>query len=307
MSDGIFAMPGMEEVADVDRRRAQAPPPRPNPTEIAVGGAFLLSADASFVTGPGHRRRRRLHRRARPRRHHAHGPVVNGRHAVVTGGGTGIGGAVVDALAAAGARVTFVEVDEERAVARVAAAPGEVEAVLGDATDPELIAGVISDLGPVDVLVNNVGHHLRSTPFLASDPERWDSLRTVNLDHALRWCHALVPGMVERGTRGGGERLLGGGDPGLPARPGLRRLQGGPPPLHPFVRDGSGPERRARQRRRAGRHPDPAGRLRVDGSRRRTSTAGRPGCRSGGWVRPRRPPGSWRSSPPTPPRSSPVR
>lgn len=122
-----------------------------------------------------------------------------GRHAVVTGGGAGIGGAVVDSLAATGARVTFVEVDEARAAARVAAAPGDVDAVLGDATDPDLIAAVAADLGPVDVLVNNVGHHLRSTPFLASDPDRWTALREVNLDHALRWSHALVPGMVERG------------------------------------------------------------------------------------------------------------
>ena len=125
---------------------------------------------------------------------------MNGRHAVVTGGGAGIGGAVVDVLAAAGARVTFVEIDEDLAAARVAAAPGAVEAVIGDATDPELIAGVAADLGEVDVLVNNVGHHLRSTAFLASDPERWAALREINFDHALRWCHALVPGMVERGT-----------------------------------------------------------------------------------------------------------
>lgn len=125
---------------------------------------------------------------------------LDGKHAVVTGGGAGIGGAVVDALAAAGARVSFVELDEERAAARVSAAPGEVEAILGDATDPELIEGIAADLGPVDVLVNNVGHHLGSTPFLASDPDRWAALHEVNLGHALRWCHALVPGMVERGA-----------------------------------------------------------------------------------------------------------
>ena len=122
-----------------------------------------------------------------------------GAHALVTGGGAGIGGAVVDALAAAGARVTFVELDEERARARIEAAPGPVEAVLGDATDPDLIEGIAADLGPVDVLVNNVGHHLRSTPFLSSDPDRWAALHDVNLLHALRWSRALVPGMVERG------------------------------------------------------------------------------------------------------------
>jgi 2-hydroxycyclohexanecarboxyl-CoA dehydrogenase len=123
-----------------------------------------------------------------------------GRHALVTGGGAGIGGAIVDALAAAGARVTFVEIDEALATSRVEAAPGDVEAVLGDATDPDLIAGIAGDLGPVDVLVNNVGHHLGSTPFLRSDPDRWAALHEVNLGHALRWSRALVPGMVERGS-----------------------------------------------------------------------------------------------------------
>lgn len=120
-------------------------------------------------------------------------------HALVTGGGAGIGGAVVDALSAGGHRVTFVEVDEDRAAERVASAPGDVEAVIGDATDPDLIAGIAADLDAVDVLVNNVGHHLGSTPFLRSDPARWAALREVNFDHALRWSHALVPGMVERG------------------------------------------------------------------------------------------------------------
>jgi NAD(P)-dependent dehydrogenase (short-subunit alcohol dehydrogenase family) len=121
---------------------------------------------------------------------------LEGAHALVTGGGAGIGGAVVQALAGAGARVTFVEIDPDRATSidRDGITP-----IVGDATDPDLVSDAVARLGDVDVLVNNVGHHLGSTPFLASDPDRWSALHEVNLGHALRWSHALVPGMVERG------------------------------------------------------------------------------------------------------------
>ena len=128
---------------------------------------------------------------------------LEGKAAVVTGGGAGIGGGVVDRLAAAGAAVTFVEVDEQRAADRVAAvtaAGGRAEAVIGDITDPEVVAAVAEEVGRCDVLVNNVGHHLRSTPFLRSDPDRWDALDAVNLRHVLTCCRALVPAMVEHGS-----------------------------------------------------------------------------------------------------------
>jgi NAD(P)-dependent dehydrogenase (short-subunit alcohol dehydrogenase family) len=131
------------------------------------------------------------------------GVGLDGKVAVVTGGGVGIGGAVVDALADAGARVTFVEVDDRRAAARLEAARsrgGEVDAVVGDITRDETVAAVAATVERCDILVNNVGHHLRSTPFLRSGPDRWDALDAVNVRHVLACCRALVPGMVERGS-----------------------------------------------------------------------------------------------------------
>jgi NAD(P)-dependent dehydrogenase (short-subunit alcohol dehydrogenase family) len=119
---------------------------------------------------------------------------LSGAHALVTGGGAGIGAAVVQALARAGAKVSFVEIDPTRAEAGLTPG-GSVEAIIGDATDPALVAEVTGRLGPVDVLVNNVGHHLGSTAFLDSNPDRWAALHEVNLGHALRWTHALVPGV----------------------------------------------------------------------------------------------------------------
>jgi NAD(P)-dependent dehydrogenase (short-subunit alcohol dehydrogenase family) len=126
------------------------------------------------------------------------------RVAVVTGGAGGIGGAVSDALAAAGAHVVVVDVDEQRAGDRVDVITrdgGDAEAFVADIRDPtqiERLAGAVSKLGRVDVLVNNVGHYLRPTPLLESDEEHWAALHEVNLLHVLRCCRAFVPGMIGR-------------------------------------------------------------------------------------------------------------
>jgi NAD(P)-dependent dehydrogenase (short-subunit alcohol dehydrogenase family) len=50
------------------------------------------------------------------------------------------------------------------------------------------------------VLVNNVGHYLRPTPFLESTEEHWAALDDINFLHVLRCSRALVPAMVEQGS-----------------------------------------------------------------------------------------------------------
>lgn len=132
---------------------------------------------------------------------------LGGQVAVVTGGGAGIGGAISDALAAAGAEVVVVDIDEGYAASRVeeiALAGGRARAVVADVRDAaevDRIAAAALDVnGRVDVLVNNVGHYLRPTPFLESDEQHWGALHDVNLLHVLRCCRALVPVMVEQGS-----------------------------------------------------------------------------------------------------------
>jgi NAD(P)-dependent dehydrogenase (short-subunit alcohol dehydrogenase family) len=130
-----------------------------------------------------------------------------GQVAVVTGGGGGIGGAVSERLAAAGAHVMVAEIDADRAHERVAAiarAGGKADAVIPDVRDPGAITAMVAAAraitGRIDCLVNNVGHYLRATPFLESDEAHWTALHEINLVHVLRCCRAIVPGMVEAGS-----------------------------------------------------------------------------------------------------------
>jgi len=128
------------------------------------------------------------------------------RVALVTGGGTGIGGAASDALAAAGAHVVVVDVDATLASQRAKAiqqAGGSADAITADVRDPEQIADFVTKAeavgGHVDILVNNVGHYLKAKPLLDSDEAHWEALHQINLVHIFRCCRLVAPGMVEQG------------------------------------------------------------------------------------------------------------
>jgi NAD(P)-dependent dehydrogenase (short-subunit alcohol dehydrogenase family) len=132
---------------------------------------------------------------------------LGGQVAVVTGGGAGIGGAISDALAGAGAEVVVVDIDAGYATTRVDSirhAGGRAHAIVADVRDPadvgRIATATLGVNGRVDVLVNNVGHYLRPTPFLDSTEEHWAALDDINFRHVLRCSRALVPSMVEQGS-----------------------------------------------------------------------------------------------------------
>ncbi|MDR6977974.1 3-oxoacyl-[acyl-carrier protein] reductase [Streptomyces sp. 3330] len=113
---------------------------------------------------------------------------LRGRAAVVTGATRGIGRAVAQALAAAGARVC-VSARDPAAVRRAAAELGGV-GLAGDVGDPahprELTELCLAAFGRLDVLVNNAATNQPLGPLMDADPGAWRQAFTVNVEAPLR-------------------------------------------------------------------------------------------------------------------------
>src|SRR3954471_3923957 len=126
---------------------------------------------------------------------------LDGRVAVVTGGNRGLGEAFARALGEAGARVAIAARDHERSGA-VAAELGALP-VSADVTDTDsvgaMLATVTSELGPVDVLVNNAGVCFHR-PALEVPEDEWRAVWEVNVDGVWRCSRAVGAQMVERGS-----------------------------------------------------------------------------------------------------------
>lgn len=136
------------------------------------------------------------------------GTLLEGRIAVVTGGGGGIGGATARLFAAHGAEVVIAEIEPGLAAdtaGEITAAGGRATAIVTDVREPgqveALATAVLERYGRVDVLVNNVGHWLRYVgKFVNGDPELWNELYRVNLLHVFLASHAFLPSMTARGS-----------------------------------------------------------------------------------------------------------
>ncbi len=135
---------------------------------------------------------------------------LEGRVAVVTGAGAGIGRAIAETFAACGAAVVIAERDAARAseaLGVIAARGGRALACVGDVTQQAAVDALakctLEAFGRVDVLVNNVGDWLGfSNSFVESTDEQWRSLFDANLGAALRCTRALAPEMIRRGEGG---------------------------------------------------------------------------------------------------------
>ena len=148
------------------------------------------------------------------------------RVAVVTGGGSGLGDAMCQAFAGEGARVAALDINEQAAKRVAESCEGEARGYACDVSDPEAVraafAALDSDLGPVDVLVNNAGiarrdqtaqdrmlgeleaamtggerHSLGATVRLSDDD--WDRMIRVHLYGAFHCTREALKVMEERG------------------------------------------------------------------------------------------------------------
>ena len=137
-------------------------------------------------------------------------PSLQDRAVLISGGATGIGATLVEAFAAQGARVGFIDLDAAAGTAlaaRLASAGGLRHGPVfaaADLTDADALPAVIGRLraaiGPVAVLVNNAANDQRHG-IDQTTPASWDAGIAVNLKHQFFAAQAVVPDM----------RALGGG------------------------------------------------------------------------------------------------
>lgn len=122
---------------------------------------------------------------------------LDGRTALVTGGGRGIGAAVARAVAAEGAHVAVLARSPDD-VRRVAAEVGGTPLV-ADVADRERLSAVLQRLGEVDVVVANAGVVWPLKRFAETDIDEWERALTINVLGVVRVVHAVLPGMLRRG------------------------------------------------------------------------------------------------------------
>ncbi len=129
---------------------------------------------------------------------------LSGRVALVTGGGSGLGRAMAEGLAGAGAKVVLVGRDRER----LEAARADIEAQGGAAASAPcdlldrgairpLIEGVETEHGPIDILVNNAGIQHRA-PLREFPAEAWDRMIATHLSAPFFLAQAAAKSMIER-------------------------------------------------------------------------------------------------------------
>jgi NAD(P)-dependent dehydrogenase (short-subunit alcohol dehydrogenase family) len=127
--------------------------------------------------------------------------ALSGQHALVTGGGRGIGRAIAAALAGAGSTVTVIGRSE--APLREAIAAGEAAGCgVADVTDAAAVkrevAAAEAARGPIGILVNNAGS-VESAPFIKTEPSVFAAMWNVHVMGAVNASQAVLPGMIARG------------------------------------------------------------------------------------------------------------
>ena len=135
--------------------------------------------------------------------------VLEGKTAVITGGGGGMGGGISRLFAAVGARVVVNDIDTDLLATTQRAIEqdgGSVATVAGDITDAQTVsrlrdAALAAGDGRVDVLVNNVGDYRPGHGmFMRTDEDGWRAQYAITLEHVFRCMYAFVPIMQAQGS-----------------------------------------------------------------------------------------------------------
>lgn len=127
---------------------------------------------------------------------------LEGKTALVTGGGSGLGAAIASALHAAGADVVVVGRDETKLDAVVASLGTRTRSLVCDVSDPLSVESLRSRLADtqVSILVNNAGVPGPVAPLTEISVEEWDAVFDVNVRGTYLLCKAFIPAMTARGA-----------------------------------------------------------------------------------------------------------
>ena len=130
---------------------------------------------------------------------------LSGKKAIVTGASRGIGRAIAEDFARAGADVAVIARDEERLaeVASVIQSHGQIGVVaVADVMDPEVfrgaLAAAVESLGGVDILVNNAGGNRFTVPLAQTRFSGWSKTVRLNLESVVHACQEILPVMYEQ-------------------------------------------------------------------------------------------------------------
>lgn len=128
-------------------------------------------------------------------------PALVGKHAVVTGGATGIGFAIAQALLAQGVKVTITgrtEANLQAALQQLNEA-GLIQAIVMDVSDSASVtmgfAQAVEQFGTVDILINNAGQ-ASSAPFLKTTEAQWQQMLAANLTGTFLCTQQVLPAML---------------------------------------------------------------------------------------------------------------
>ena len=136
---------------------------------------------------------------------------LDGRVALIAGGGGAIGGAMAVAMAEAGARIAVTDIAQDAVdatAARISAAGGECLAVAGDMTDraaaDDVISKVLERFGKLDIMVNAIGGGAGKVLYDAQDypDDAWDWIYDINVRCTLVPTQAAVKAMIAAGNGG---------------------------------------------------------------------------------------------------------
>ncbi len=131
---------------------------------------------------------------------------LSGKVAIITGASRGIGQAIAEAFAAAGAKVVLTSRKQDaldEAAAQIRETQGEALPIACHTGDPESITALVAQVqeryGGIDILVNNAATNPHFGPILTAEASHWDKILDVNVKGYFQMAKACAPIMTSRG------------------------------------------------------------------------------------------------------------